>query len=157
MAENPYRAPDSNLINDQKPEPEYAGFWIRLGATIVDTILLMLVSFPLLWGIYGDEYFNANAEVAGVADVLISWVFPAVAIILFWIYKSATPGKMAFKLRIVDARSGDKPSMGQFIGRYLGYWVSGFALGLGLLWVAFDRRKQSWHDKLAGTVVVRNA
>ena len=57
--------------------------------------------------------------------------------------------------RIVDAKTGDKPSTGQLIGRYFAYYVSVIPLFLGMVWVAFDPRKQGWHDKLAGTVVVR--
>ncbi|MGZ8994756.1 MAG: RDD family protein, partial [Burkholderiaceae bacterium] len=45
--------------------------------------------------------------------------------------------------------------VGQSIGRYFGYYVSTIPLLIGLIWVAFDSRKQGWHDKLAGTVVVR--
>ena len=67
----------------------------------------------------------------------------------------ATPGKIAIGARIVDARTGEPAGTGQLIGRYLGYFVSTLFLGLGLLWVAFDARKQGWHDKLAGTVVIR--
>jgi len=67
-----------------------------------------------------------------------------------------TPGKIAIGARIVDARTGAKPSTGQLIGRYFGYYVSTIPLFLGLIWVAFDSRKQGWHDKLAGTVVVRD-
>jgi uncharacterized RDD family membrane protein YckC len=44
----------------------------------------------------------------------------------------------------------------QYIIRYLGYYVSIFALGLGFLWVAWDDKKQGWHDKMAGTVVILN-
>jgi uncharacterized RDD family membrane protein YckC len=55
----------------------------------------------------------------------------------------------------VDAKTGGKPSTGQFIGRYLCYYLSSLLLGLGFIWVAFDSRKQGWHDKLAGTLVVR--
>ena len=76
---------------------------------------------------------------------------------LFWIYKSATPGKMITKLVIVDAKTGGKPTTGQFLLRYLGYYVSTVPLGLGLIWVAFDQRKQGWHDKIAGTLVVRQS
>ena len=43
----------------------------------------------------------------------------------------------------------------QLIGRYLGYYVSTIPLMLGFLWVAFDARKQGWHDKMANTVVIR--
>jgi len=79
------------------------------------------------------------------------------AVITFWLMKQATPGKMAVSARIVDAATGNPASTGQLIGRYFGYFVSFIPLGLGILWVAFDKRKQGWHDKLAGTVVVRNS
>jgi uncharacterized RDD family membrane protein YckC len=62
---------------------------------------------------------------------------------------------MAIGARIVDAKTGGKPSTGQLIGRYLAYYVSIFPLMLGLIWVGIDARKQGWHDKLAGTLVVR--
>jgi RDD family protein len=58
-------------------------------------------------------------------------------------------------VRIVDARTGANPTAAQHIIRYLGYFVSILPLFLGALWVAFDPRKQVWHAKLAGTVVVR--
>lgn len=70
-------------------------------------------------------------------------------------YRQATPGKMAISARIVDAGTGGPPSTAQLVVRYLGYFVSTIPLCLGLLWVAFDPRKQGWHDKLARTVVVR--
>jgi uncharacterized RDD family membrane protein YckC len=62
---------------------------------------------------------------------------------------------MAFSARIVDAATGERPSNGQLVGRYFAYFVSTIPMGLGLIWVAFDKRKQGWHDKLAGTVVIR--
>ena len=76
-------------------------------------------------------------------------------VVLFWVYRQATPGKIAISARIVDAETGAKPSTRQLVGRYFGYYVSIIPLMLGILWVAFDPRKQGWHDKLAGTVVVR--
>jgi len=87
--------------------------------------------------------------------VLINWVLPAVVIIVFWIYRSATPGKMILKLKIIDAKTGGKISTGQCIGRYFAYYVSIIPFMLGIIWVGFDDRKQGWHDKLAGTLVVR--
>jgi len=137
---------------------EYAGFWVRVGAAIIDTLLIMAVLFPLLVAIYGWAYFDSEKTgfVAGPADFLLSYIAPAAAVIVFWIYKQATPGKMALSIRIVDATSGSPPSTGQCVGRYFAYFVSIFPLGLGLLWVAFDERKQGWHDKLAGTVVIRS-
>jgi uncharacterized RDD family membrane protein YckC len=64
---------------------------------------------------------------------------------------------MAISARIVDAQSGQAPSKSQLIGRYLAYYLSLIAFGIGYFWVAFDTRKQGLHDKLAGTVVVKKA
>jgi uncharacterized RDD family membrane protein YckC len=139
----------------QEQELEYAGFWIRTLASIIDTILLLCISVPLLLTIYGWDYLEGNHFIAGPADFLISWVLPFIAVLLFWMTKQATPGKMAVSTRILDAASGNPPTTGQWIGRYFGYFIATLPLGLGILWVAFDRRKQGWHDKLAGTVVVR--
>ncbi len=135
-------------------ELEYAGFWARVGAALIDSLLVGLILVPLVRLIYGDEYETLKL-VQGPADLLISLILPAIAIVIFWINRQATPGKMAISARIVDEKTGGKPTTGQLIGRYLGYYVSIFPLFLGLIWVAFDPRKQGWHDKLAGTVVVR--
>jgi uncharacterized RDD family membrane protein YckC len=134
---------------------EYAGFWVRVGATFIDTILLMIITIPLVTMFYGQDYFTGNTNSFGLLDLLINYLLPAVAVLLFWTYKSATPGKMFFNLKIVDARTGDKPTTGQLVGRYFGYYVSIIPFMLGIIWVAFDKRKQGFHDKLAGTVVIR--
>lgn len=135
---------------------ECVGFWPRVGATIIDSIIMLVITSPLMIAIYGGDYFTGNdlSLVCGPADFLVTWVLPAVATILFWMYKQATPGKLAVSARVVDARTGNPPTLGQSIIRYLGYFVSMLPLFLGIIWVAFDPRKQGWHDKLAGTVVI---
>ena len=140
----------------QYEEQVYAGFWIRTGATIIDSILLLIITAPPLLYIYGTSYLDDSKLIHGFWDFLIGWVLPAVAVIVFWVYKSATPGKMATKLKIVDAKTGRQPSSRQFVIRYLGYYVSMVPLMLGIIWVGIDRRKQGWHDKLADTVVLRS-
>jgi len=141
-------------MNDQTVE--YVGFWARVGASIIDTVLMLVICLPLVHWIYGEEYWMSGKWVNGPADFLITWVAPAVAVVLFWIYRQATPGKMAISAKIVDAKTGGKPSTGQLIGRYLAYYLSTIPFFLGFIWVAFDARKQGWHDKLAGTLVVRS-
>ncbi len=143
-------------MNENKVE--YAGFWIRTGASIIDSAIILIMTLPILNMIYGEKYWDnpGSYMVLGVWDILLSYVLPAIAVIIFWIYKSATPGKIATQLSIVDAKTGEKPSTGQFVARYLGYYVSVIPFFLGMIWVAFDKRKQGWHDKLAGTVVIRN-
>ena len=132
-----------------------AGFWIRVWAAIIDSVLACLILVPILVSVYGWTYFDPGASSSGLLDFLLSWVFPAVAVVAFWILRSATPGKMLIGARIIDARTGAHPSTAQFIGRYFAYFLSTVPLGLGLIWVGIDSRKQGWHDKLAGTVVVR--
>jgi uncharacterized RDD family membrane protein YckC len=158
MAINPYEPPHSSLRSENKEQNlEFVGFWIRVWATIIDTFLIGLITVPLLISVYGTDYYATESTgfIAGPAGFFISWVFPAIAIIVFWNYKSATPGKMAISAKIVDAQTGKKASTRQLVGRYFGYFLSTIPLGLGIIWVAFDKRKQGWHDKLAGTVVVR--
>jgi uncharacterized RDD family membrane protein YckC len=87
--------------------------------------------------------------------VLLNAVLPAVAVLIFWVTRQATPGKMAIGATIVDADTGKRPTPAQFLGRYLAYYVSLIPFFLGFVWVGIDARKQGWHDKLAGTVVVR--
>ena len=136
-------------------EQQYAGFWIRTLAAIIDTILLLAIIMPILLAIYGSDYWESESLIQGTWDVLLNYLFPFFATIVFWIYKSATPGKMVTKLTIVDAKTGGKPSTGQLIGRYLGYYVSTIPLLLGIIWVGFDKKKQGWHDKLASTAVIK--
>ncbi len=143
---------------DDPHEFEYAGFWIRVWASLIDTVLILFVTTPLLGVFYGWNY-SFDAEFSGgfrPIEFAVTWLLPALAVIVFWRYRSATPGKMAIAAKIVDARTGEAPSTGQLIGRYLSYYISAMPFCLGFIWVAFDRRKQGWHDKLAHTVVIRS-
>lgn len=141
-------------MNDAS-ELEYVGFWARVWASLIDTVLMLAVILPLLFAIYGRENLAEGITLSGPANFLLSYVFPAVAVIAFWSTRHATPGKMAIGAIIVDAKTGQPPSLKQHVIRYLGYFVSMFPFCLGLIWVGFDQRKQGWHDKLARTVVVR--
>lgn len=140
------------------PLPQvYVGFWRRAIAAVADSILISVITMPIVLSIYGWDYFAEDAPlIAGPADLFVTWIFPALAVILFWIYRQATPGKIMVSARIMDARTLQKPSVGQLLIRYFGYYISILPLGLGILWIAFDRRKQGWHDKIAGTVVVQD-
>ena len=134
---------------------EYVGFWIRVVASLIDSLLALLVIAPIGYLVFGSRYFSGSGTFKGPSDLLISIALPASLTILFWFARQATPGKMMFSSRIVDADTGDVPSSGQWLLRYLGYFVSMLGLGLGFIWVGIDKRKQGWHDKIARTVVVR--
>ncbi len=137
----------------------YAGFWIRIGASIVDSIIMFLVIIPIVVVYYGtDQYMAAfkNGSYLGWFDIVMSWIFPFVATIWFWRYKQATPGKIVFSLKVLDEQSGQPLSMQQSLIRYLGYIVCTFSLFVGFIWIAFDPKKQGWHDKMARSVVVKD-
>ncbi len=114
-----------------------------------------MVTLPLLSIVYGSDYWLDPRLVKGPFDFLVSWILPAVVVLVFWTTKGATPGKMAIAAQVVDARTGARPSIGQLIGRYFGYILSALPFCLGFVWVGWDSKKQGWHDKLSGTVVVR--
>lgn len=152
---NPYAAPTARLDNapeEAAEELQYAGFWIRFLASAIDSVLIGLVTTPLFFLFY---FVVKSKSLGAVPDVIINWVLPAALVIGFWIWRGATPGKMVISARIVDAETGREPSTGQYIGRYFGYFLASLPLGLGILWVAWDPRKQGWHDKMAGTVAIR--
>ena len=138
-----------------EPELEYVGFWARVVAALIDTVMLVIITMPLTYLAYGRFSSAESALPLGSLDVLINWLLPAVIIIWLWNKLQATPGKMALSARIVDADTGKAPTLTQFVIRYVGYFVSTIPLCLGLIWVGVDARKQGWHDKMARTVVVR--
>jgi uncharacterized RDD family membrane protein YckC len=151
--------------------PQYVGFWLRVWATVIDSIWVLLLLTPLA-AVVGEESTLSLDELLGDPSQLsagallgqllpsgrelLLWVaLPALMVLAFWDRKLATPGKMAIHAKIVDAASGGPPSRRQLLVRYLGYLLATLPLGLGLLWVGIDPRKQGWHDKLAGTAVIR--
>ena len=135
--------------------PDYAGFWIRLAATVIDSVLILAVITPFIL-LLGEPMHNISGSTLPTAEyIILNYVIPALAIIAFWMYKSSTPGKMTFHLKIVDAKTGGKPTTKQLIGRYFAYYISILPLMLGFVWVAIDSKKQGWHDKMAGTLVVK--
>jgi len=84
-------------------------------------------------------------------------VLGLVVTVVFWVKLFGTPGKLLMGCQVVDAASGEPVSVRQGVLRYLGYYVSVLPLGLGFFWIAWDRRKQGFHDKIANTVVLHNA
>lgn len=133
---------------------EYVGFWPRVGAALIDVLLLCVMTFPLMYMIYGQI---SSPRMFTVPDILINYLLPGAVTIVLWVFLGATPGKMAMSARIVDADTGEPLAPDKAVIRYLGYYVSLLALGVGYIWIAFDRRKQGWHDKMANSVVVRPA
>ena len=130
------------------------GFWIRLVGWFVDWVILG-VMIILLLGSFGVLVRVADEEAGagfGLVIVLAAW---GAYNTLFVGLKGATPGKMLVGAKVVD-RNGNQPSLGTaFVREVPGKIVSELIFRLGYIWAAFDVRKQGWHDKMAGTYVVR--
>jgi uncharacterized RDD family membrane protein YckC len=139
----------------------YGGFWRRLAATLLDNFLYSAISLPVTLWLFGPAYLQtgetpfAHGEGFGIGLLeLVFAILPYVLIVLFWVRMGATPGKLLMECQVVDAETGALPSLKQALLRLLGYLISGpLTLGIGFLWIAWDKRKQGLHDKLAGTVV----
>ena len=145
---------------------EYVGFGPRLMAMISDILLISAFSYPLLYLMYGatfqsmddmpDTILEAALFSRGPGEVLVNWVFPTVYYIALWRLICATPGKYFVRIAVVDADTGKRASLIQYIIRYFSYIISALPLFLGYFAILWDDRKQAWHDRLSGTVVVAN-
>lgn len=154
VSENPYQSPGAN-VEAHEIEQIYAGFWIRFVASIIDSVFLAILILVALYLTYGGEYFAMQQmESMGILNVFFSYFLPIIIVLVFWIYRSATPGKMILNIKIVDAKTGANLTPGQSVLRYIGYYISAIFFGFGFIWAAFDARKQAWHDKIAGTVCI---
>jgi uncharacterized RDD family membrane protein YckC len=148
----------------------YGGFWRRLVAYAIDKIILYLISlFLLLTGLFALGRGGISlGRIVATGDLPRGMGFFAVAylvamfitdmIYFTWFHGSVgqTPGKMILGLRVVTA-PGAKMTFGVAFLRWVGALISGLFLSLGYLWIAFDGKKQGWHDKIAVTLVTRTA
>ena len=124
-----------------------AGFWVRIGALTIDLLLcilvMVLVANLLPLGRLGIHFNPFHL-------LLIAAAYGAV----LWKLRSTTIGGIVCNLKVL--RLDDRPlDWTTSIVRALACILSVAAIGLGFLWIAFDGDRQSWHDKIAGTVVVR--
>ncbi|MCX5849262.1 MAG: RDD family protein [Deltaproteobacteria bacterium] len=147
---------------------KYAGFWRRLGAYTVDNTIIIFI-FIILAAIAAAAFFfgaisgNSKDFIADLINperyspiIIFTWLFFIFLNIAYFTYfhgaTGRTPGKMLFGLQVVSTE-GAPISFGIAFLRAVGYFVSGI-FNIGFIWVAFDKRKQGWHDKIAGTVVI---
>ncbi|MCD6042134.1 MAG: hypothetical protein K0R40_1737 [Burkholderiales bacterium] len=142
------------MASSWSSSPDYAGFWQRAAALVIDWLLVMVITVPVMVVVFGLR--RVSLDPAEHSWDLLSFVAVAAAVIGFWRCCGATPGKLALGMKIVDASTGQPPTLGRLLLRFLGYFVSAFPLYLGFVWAAVDRRKQGWHDKIARTIVINS-
>jgi uncharacterized RDD family membrane protein YckC len=148
----------------------YGGFWRRALAFLIDQIILYIIYLVFfLMGLLsyacghlaqGDLFSSGVSPDMGSWFMILYWgavvMVTALYFTCFVAVTGQTPGKMVLGLKVVPADNGIM-TFGMAFLRWVGYIVSSFFFYLGFVWIAFDRRKQGWHDKIAGTVVVRES
>lgn len=138
---------------------QYAGFVSRLLAYGLDIalIVIMLVFFGWLMDAVTRLFPTVIVDPSNISQLAIAGIVviftSAAYYIFFWTLIGQTPGKMLLGLRIVSL-DGSGLTFWQALRRYIGYFLSALALYAGYWWVLLDNRRQGWHDKLAGTIVV---
>lgn len=131
----------------------YGGFWIRAVAYIIDGILLGIVGriVDLIFQVNPQDTTSGAYGIASAVQIVIYFAYFAG----LWTYQGASLGQRIFKLRVVDANTGQPITIGKALLRVLGLVVSFLVCFIGVIWVAFDARKQGWADKIAGTLVLQ--
>jgi uncharacterized RDD family membrane protein YckC len=131
----------------------YGGFWVRLVSYILDAIIVTVVAAALT-PLFGGQMLPSGREMDYTGSG-ISLLVGLLYFVGFWGWRGQTPGMMPFNMTIVRADDGGSVDWVRALLRYVGLIISFLVLLIGVIWVAFDSRKQGWHDKIAGTVVVR--
>ena len=159
----------------------YVGFWRRFAATLIDSVLFLFL-FGILAAVFFSRIDRntflilsqidsvTRQPVAPTAEILRAstalfglWLQLAAVYLLahllyhvvFWSWRGGTLGQLALGIQVRRESDGRRIGIGTAVLRYIGYVISAWILYIGLIWAAFDRRKQGWHDKIAGTVVIR--
>lgn len=155
----PYQQPYAQ----RRPSVEYAGFWVRVAASLIDSMVTMAGGFligavvgGLIGGFMGAQ--GADAEEIEIAAMVLCY---PLGIAISWLYSAllesgpqqATLGKMALGIMVTDL-DGDRVSFGRATGRFFPKYISALILLAGYLMVAWTEKRQGLHDILAGTLVV---
>ncbi|MCW4456455.1 RDD family protein [Flavobacterium sp. MXW15] len=164
----PYAAPAAALRDDSNVvlggEVVYAGFWKRVAAYFIDSIIVGIVGGVIgmvIGAVMGIGFAGMGDNMAGAGFILIQLVTNLLSIALAAAYYAgfhasvnrATPGKMAVGIKVVRL-NGERISIARGIGRYFAALLSGLILCIGYVMAAFTERKQGLHDMLCDTLVV---
>lgn len=153
------RVPDEGLLLAEQPLRD-VGLWGRTVAALIDllwlvlggtSLALTLITFVVL---YGERLSNVVRGGLVLGSIGLSVLLGLLVGIGSQAAYAGTPGQMSRRTIILDANNRRKVTSGRIYLRALASLLSFLPLGLGFFWMAFDKRKQTWHDKIAGTVMV---
>ncbi len=148
-------------------DSHYGGFWRRFVAFSTDKLILGTIGFMMF--ILGSVAFGLGISPSDLAEdpeslfalgMQVMATYQAITLFLDMAYftyfhgtTGQTPGKRLMGLRVVGD-TGEAITLGTAFLRWVGYIISFVPMFMGFIWAGVDRRKQAWHDKIAGTVVI---
>ncbi len=169
VSENPYQSPlGSQTRGDAGFTAQWAGFGVRLLAYLIDILPITLATGAVFYFFLGfddtvQRYFNERDDINARIEFLTQRnQIRDLSFMIYIVYcaltecsaMQATIGKRLLGLRVTD-NNGNGLSIGRSFGRNFAKIVSYIPLGLGFIWVIWSKRKRSWHDMIAKTLVIK--
>ncbi len=147
--------------------PQYAGFGARLGGYIIDYLISLIFFIPGFAGLFLGPHRTESCDqgrcrVPESSSIAIGTVLFVIGFVAFAVLycknvgKGQSWGMKAANVRVVDQNTGQPIGTGRAVGRYFARIISAFPCLLGYFWNLWDQRKQTWHDKIVGSVVVKS-
>lgn len=140
-----------------------ASLGLRLKAHLMDVVVFWVIFYiiGLFGGLLGAAGFGLFGDTGGLGGFFMG-VFLAfigyVVVLLWFLGKGLTPGKLLVGEQVVNQLNGNLPGFGRMLLReVIGKFTSGLFLGIGYFWAIWDKDNQAWHDKIASTVVIRRS
>ena len=143
----------------QGGEKDLAGVGQRLASYLVDAVVLSIIYIALIF------LFGVQIEEEAIAGGDFSTAFSAVYILMaaiaigyytYFFGNGQTPGMKLVEIKLIRVDGVEPVGYKKGFFRWVGMEISGMIFLLGYLWILIDKNKQGWHDKIAGTVVIRD-
>jgi len=151
----------NTAVNPEQEESRatvnYAGFWIRLGAFMIDLAIMSIISIPIIVAIMGSSEWLAAGGYLIVGPYMMLGVFVLIGLVYFpsfWTWRGQTPGKMLIRAKVVRT-NGEALSFGHAALRFLGFFVCFLTIYIGFIMIAFNIQKRGLHDTIADTCVIK--
>ena len=142
-------------------EYQYAGFLERFLALLIDSFILSTIISAGIFALFGstdveEMLVDGLTGISAVIYTFLTFIFPALYSILLWMKYGGTPGKLILGIKVVNEETGENLGLIRSIVRYIGYLISFIPFLIGYFWAIIDGKNRTWHDMIAGSVVIKN-
>lgn len=151
----------SENMQSENMQLTYAGFWVRLGAYVIDSLvvfaglLIVRLGMWIFMSVLGDTFLGGHILFHYTLKDIVLYMAQVLYFILCTYYTGTTLGKRAMNLRVIAAEDGKKLTFLNVVYREtIGRFLSGFILGIGYIMIGIDKEKRGLHDILCDTRVI---